>query len=92
MLVVPGHKRYSRAPRNSCPVRVVDLVNLQPTLATTLAFMCWLADFDALELVVGEIYGVVAAIDTDEDGTPDITDACPTLFGPPEEDGCPIIE
>ena len=50
------------------------------------------ADFDEVQLVVGDIYEVVAAIDTDEDGTPDIADGCPTLFGPPENGGCPNIE
>jgi hypothetical protein len=49
------------------------------------------ADVVGLEAMVGEILAVVAAIDTDGDGIPDIDDTCPTVFGP-SENGCPIIE
>lgn len=50
------------------------------------------ADLDSLQLDVSDLYTVVARIDTDGDGTPDIHDACPTVVGEPENEGCPVIE
>jgi len=50
------------------------------------------ADLVDLQVAVSDIYAVVVTIDTDEDGVPDINDDCPTVFGEPENNGCPVIE